>query len=285
MASVHDFVGDDGPDNVQSLHKPVKVEKDGKGKPTLPPRPARRDLLAQADWLTVVLRLDTAHPITRGTYAGLALGRGHVKLDRLDAPSLHIKPASLLNDGKALNAALVWQLLPTDGELYRWGDNAITIAQVVGWFCDASAKITSDQETRQILTTYLDASDPVEGHTTYGTTGQRYDAAVALRPDKSDGREGRTKYLIDKGGDGGAEFVIRVSDLAKAARGVLGSSIERGWLDGQVEEFGDPNWVRVELQGQSIKGREGRAVGQHTGVDVYRGLVSTLFPNEKGVNA
>ncbi len=56
-----------------------------------------------------------------------------------------------------------------------------------------------------------------------------------------------------------------------------GSSLEHGWLDAQMAEFG---WRRVALQGQSIHGREGRVRGNHAHADVYRGPISSLYGDE-----
>ncbi len=239
----------------------VKVE--GKPpKPKLPELPDYDDLVGQCDFLTAVLHLDGDHPVISGRHSGLAGGRGHIALDRLDAPALEFKPASRIAKGETLAADLVWQLEDGDCEPYSWSNHqATTIARVVRWLCDASSAITSRQETAQILTTYLEAAaDPEDGNT-YGTTGERYDAVVALRPiDDQYGKPGRSRYLIDPHrvdaegtpnpeGEPDPQIVIRVSDLAAVARKLLGSSIAHGWLDAQMEEFG---WQRIELQGQSL---------------------------------
>ena len=252
-------------------------------KPVLPESPSRDDVADQADWLTAVLNLDWDHKITRGRHSGLEGGRGHVQLDRISAKPLRFKPASRITNGQHLNDDLVWQLVRSDGELHPWSNQQATkIAQVVGWFCESTALITAEQETAQIIRTYLDASDEVVGCRTYGTTAQRYDAAVALRSYVDDQGRVHTRYLTDDGGPSGPEIVVRVSDLARTARAVLGSSIAHGWLDAQIEEFGSFTWERVELQGQSAAGRAGKARGRHTSVDVYRGPLSTVFSEVNG---
>ena len=212
----------------------IKVDK---GKPQLPELPTHDDLAGQRDFLTAVLHLDGDHPITGGTHSGLAGGQGHITLDRFDAAPLEFKPASRIAKGDSLGADLVWQLEQTDDAPYSWSNHqAVKIARVVHWLCDASKAITSRQQTAQILADYIDAADEVRGNT-YGTPGERYDAAVALRPEL-DEKYGRVKvrhYLVDTTEP---EIAIRVSDLAQIARTVRGSSIPHGWLDAQTEEFG-----------------------------------------------
>jgi hypothetical protein len=61
--------------------------------------------------------------------------------------------------------------------------------------------------------------------------------------------------------------VLRVSDLATAARRQLGS-LPRGWLDARMRGIG---WQRVELRGFGLPGRQGRRQGPHARVNVYRG--------------
>ena len=242
-------------------------------KPELPELPAHDDLVAQCDWLTAVLHLDPKRPVTGGVHRGLAGGHGHIMLDRLDGPALEFKPASRISKGDTLSADLVWQLEPTDDEPYPWGNQQATkIARVVHWLCDASRAITSQQQTAQILTTFIEGSEQVEGNT-YGSTAERYEAAVALRPEL-DEKYGRVKFRHYLADTTRPEIAVRVSDLAQTARTLLGSSIAHGWLDAQMEEFG---WERVELQGHSLAGREGRVHGAHARVDVYRGPISTLY--------
>ena len=250
--------------------------KEEKNKPVLPGLPGPDDLDGQCAWLTNVLHLDPHHPITGGTHAGLTGRHGHITLVRQAAPPLKFKPASRISKGAILNADLVWQLQPSDGKPYPWSDQqAIAIARVVHLLCDASTAITSRQETLRVLTAYIDASEQVDGNT-YGNTGERYEAAVALRPelDEKTGKVRVQRYLVDTTRP---EIAIRVSDLAYVARQVNGSSLEHGWLDAQMAEFG---WRRVSLQGQSIHGRDGRVRGNHAHADVYRGPIASVFGDE-----
>jgi hypothetical protein len=248
-------------------------------KPILPDLPTYRDLDGQRAWMTAVLHLDPKRPIVGGTHSGLAGGRGHITLDRLDAPAIEFNPASRIGKGDTLGGDLVWQLDPSDGEPYPWTNlQATKIARVVRLMCDASRAVTSRQETVQILTTYIEAAEEVEGNT-YGTTGERYEAAVLLRPELDEHGNVRVRrYLIDTTKP---MIVIRVSDLAHVARQVTGSTLAHGWLDAQIDRFG---WERARLQGQSIHGREGRVRGRHGGADVYRGLISSLYDAESEVN-
>jgi hypothetical protein len=73
--------------------------------------------------------------------------------------------------------------------------------------------------------------------------------------------------------------VIRVSDLQLVARRYTGSSLERGWLDGRMDDLG---WARVTVQGYDEQGLEGRR-GRHARVDVYPGHLATTDPDQ-GVN-
>jgi hypothetical protein len=252
------------------------IEFDAKGKPKLPELPEHDDLVGWCDFLTAVLHLDAVHPVTSGRHIGLVGGQGHIVLDRLGAPELEFRPASRIAKGDTLGADLVWQLLPGDGAPYQWSNHQATrIARVVRWLCDASGAITSRQETAQILTTYIEAAEEVQGNT-YGTPGERYEAACALRPELDNyGRVKARRFLADATKP---EIAIRVSDLARVAREALGSSVPHGWLDGHMDGFG---WERVELQGQSLDGRDGRVRGLHASCDVYRGPISSVYHDEE----
>ena len=121
------------------------------------------------------------------------------------------------------------------------------------------------------LIAFLGEAEPIEGLTTHGTTGQRFEAALALRGEIGE-LTGRLispgRYLIDA--DTG-ELVIRVGDLHRAARAVVGSSLPRGWVDGRMALLG---WERVRLEGHSLPGREGRRSGEHARCNVYRGILA-----------
>jgi hypothetical protein len=208
-----------------------------------------------------VLHLDPAHPVFEGVHQGPPDGSGHVELRRLDAPALRFEPASRISDARRLSDTLVWQGIQTDDEPYAWSNpQATKIAHVVGLLCGSTRTRTTAQETSLIVTTYLEASDAVEGYTTYGTPEQRYEAATELRP-----KLGANRYLID---ENTGELVIRVSDLTAVARTVIGGGLERGWLDARMEDLG---WARRTLDGRATAGREGRKDGGHAHPDVYRG--------------
>ena len=139
------------------------------------------------------------------------------------------------------------------------------------WLCDASRAVTSRQESAQIITTLIEGGEEVEGNT-YGTSGERYEAAVNLRPQlDAHGNVEAFRYLVDTTRP---VIAIRTSDLAHVARRIKGASLERGWLEGQMSEFG---WERVILQGQSLAGRAGRVRGHHARIEVYRGPISSLY--------
>jgi hypothetical protein len=64
------------------------------------------------------------------------------------------------------------------------------------------------------------------------------------------------------------EIVIRVGDLAEAARRHTGGSLKHGWLDAILEDIG---WSRVQVQGYAKPGRAGRREAPHSGGGFYRG--------------
>lgn len=234
-------------------------------KPVLPTMPAHDDSAGQALWITSVLNLDPAHPVFAAVYQGLSDGGGHVELRRLNSAALRFEPASRIGNAQRLADTLVWQLAPTDGDPYSWSNGQATkIARVVRLLCGTTKERTTTQETSLIVSTYLEAATRAEG-CTYGTSGQRYEAAVALRPEEDAyGRPLHPRYLVDTET---GEIVIRVSDLARVARHVVGGSIAFGWLDARMEALG---WDRRTLDGHALPGRPGRQ-GAHAQAVVYRG--------------
>ena len=88
-----------------------------------------------------------------------------------------------MSTARQLRTTLVWQLLPCDGEPYGFADkDALRIAFVVRLLCGAAAGATEAEETLGIIGTFLASAEAVEGFTTYGTGGQRYEALAALQP-------------------------------------------------------------------------------------------------------
>jgi Bifunctional DNA primase/polymerase, N-terminal/Primase C terminal 1 (PriCT-1) len=234
----------------------------------LPDVPQPDDLAGLAAWLTCVLRLDPAHPVTTAQHQGVRGQEGHVVIRRADAPPLRFEPAATISMARRLLPALGWQLLPSDGEPYGFKDeHARRIAYVVNRLCGNSATASESQETAGIVGMFMLDAEEVEGFTTYGTGAQRYEAAAALQraTDQHTGRpSGRARYLRDSNT---GEVVIRASDLRAAARSYLGSSLARGWLDARMDDLG---WQRVRLDGHASAGRGGRH-GPHARADVYRG--------------
>jgi hypothetical protein len=162
------------------------------------------------------------------------------------------------------------------------GDHCREINHVIRMLIGISGRLTAADEAGGIVGTFLSGAQPVEGLTTFGTVRQRYEAATALQRgiDEMSGRPtGPMKYLLDAAT---GEFVIRVADLAYAARGAVGTSLPHGWLDARIDALG---WTRVRLSGYSQPGREGRATGTHARCDVYRGhLVSEDSDDDGSVN-
>jgi hypothetical protein len=254
-------------------------------KPDLPDVPSASDAPDQCGWMTSVLNLDPVHPIIGGHHRGEEGGRGHIELPRLECEPVWFKPASHLQTGKTLRGDLRWCLTPSDGMPYHWTDwQAERIATVVHWLCGRSAVITAREQTKLILTAYIEAAGEVAGNT-YGGSAERYEAAVLLRPELDNwGKVVTLRYLIDLHGPE-PMIAIRVSDLAGVARKVLGRGLERGELEAEMEAFG---WEEVPIQGYSVDGRAGRVRGTHAACHIYRGPVASLYeqpPTEAtGVN-
>lgn len=255
------------------VHRAVYEVTFTDGKPpklVLPDVPPHDDPVALADWTTSVLRLDPQHPAIGAVHEGLRGPEGHVEIRRAGAPSIRFEPAASMNTARRLLPALAWQLQPTDGEPYGFKDEHVRrIAHVVRLLCGASTEISEAQETAGIVGTYVSAAVPVEGHTTYGTSAQRYEAAVALQRALDDltGRPiGPARYLLDAST---GELVIRVGDLQVAARAHIGSSLPRGWLDARMQALG---WERRGLDGHAGDGRAGRH-SAHARTFIYRGHV------------
>lgn len=242
-------------------------------KPILPDLPTGTDTAGQCSWLTCVLHLDARHPVTGGIHHGHSGGRGHVELTRLDAESLFFEPASVMTTGAKLAEELVWQLLPADGDPYPWSNaQAVRIARVAHWLCASSSGLTDDQETVLIVSTLLDVSGETVGYT-YGTSAQRAEAAQRLHPEENNhGRPTLTHYLVDQDTE---ELVVRVSDLGRIARSIVGGSIAHGWLDARMERLG---WVRRELQG--YVGNDRAQASAHKRIGIYRGTLPDPSPDQ-----
>lgn len=248
-------------------------------KANLPDVPAIDDLAGLCAWLTAVFALDPAHPITEGRRQGLAGPDGHAELRRAGAPAIRLEPWKVLNTPARLIETLSGWAIPTDGAVPALkGEHCRLIAQVVRMLCGASATLSVEQESASLVGVFLQATQALEGYTTYGTTGQRYEAATALQRElDGTGRPlAAAKYLLD---ENTGEYVIRVQDLAEAARRFVGASLPRGWLDGRMASL---DWKRVTLAGYEQPGRAGRA-GPHARCDVYRGLL-TAPADEGSVN-
>lgn len=231
-------------------------------KPVLPKPPEPGDLSGQCSWTTNVLHLDEAHPVTRAVHQGLSGALGHVVIERLDAPEIRFEPASKISSSQKLADELVWQLLPGDGDPYPWSNaQATTIARMIWLLCGTVKTATTKAETAHIVSTFIDAAAQQEGHT-HGNAAQRAEMAFLLRPS-----EGAPCYGTDV--DTG-ELVVRVSDLQRAARDIVGSSVPYGWLDARMDSLG---WQRIRLDGRALPNGSAKR-GQHIRADVYRGFLT-----------
>ena len=243
------------------------VSFDDKGRLKLPPKPELGDVDGLCKWLTAVFNLNPQHPITGGERQGLHGPEGHVELRRAGAPPLRFEPVTRIANPTRLREVLEGSTLHTDGEPPGFkAEHTYAIAHVVRMLCGHAEGLSAEAETIGIVDAFLADATPVEGHTTYGTAGVRYEAAVALQqPPGAYGEPAR--YLLDS--DTG-EFVVRVRDLGASARRQFGS-LPRGWLDARMRDIG---WRRVLLDGHALPGREGR-LSHHARANVYRGFLAT----------
>ena len=255
------------------------VQVDDKGNLALPEIPERGDVAGLCAWLTSVFALDRRHPITVGERQGKAGPEAQVALKRASAAEIRFDPITRLNTPAKLIETLNAYMLDTDEAVPAFkGIHCRQVAYVVRMLCGATTTLSAADEAAGIVGTFLSDALRVEGHATYGTSAQRYEAAVALRReiDTITGRQlGLTRYLADY--DTG-EFVIRVGDLHDAARRHTGSSIPNGWLDARMENL---KWRRIVLQGYGAQDGPGR--GPHARCDAYRGHLP-LPPEEGPVN-
>jgi len=177
----------------------------------------------------------------------------------------------VLNTPARLIETLSWFTLASAGATPAFkAEHCRRIAHVVRMLCATAETTSAAQETSAIIATYLATAVCLEGRTTYGPTGARYEAARDL------GAQGRPVSLIDHNT---GEYVIRVSDLAEKARRHDGASIPREWLDGRMSALG---WQRVTVAGYELPGRAGRR-GAHARRDVYRGHLP-VAPDDESVN-
>jgi hypothetical protein len=252
---------------VQHAHYEVTWTDGKPPKLLLPDPPGHDQPVALCAWLTCVLNLDPAKPVTGAVHQGKLRTLGHVEIRRLDASPIRFEPAKLINTARSLRAELVWQISKTDGEPYGFTDaNAGRIAYVLRLLTDGHAHTTDVQETTGIISAYLAVAVRVEGYTTFGKTVQRYEAVKALQPElDSAGRPvSPPRYLID---ENTGEIVIRVGDLQDTARRFIGSSIAHGWLDGRMEALG---WDRCSIDGR-VQGTYAGRNSPHLQTNIYRG--------------
>jgi Bifunctional DNA primase/polymerase, N-terminal len=253
--------------------KRYAVGYDDKGKLRLPEKPAADDIDGMCGWLTGVFSLDPAHPIVGGERQGLHGPDAHVVLRRRGALPLRFEPVTRIANPTRLREVLEGCMLHTDGEPPGFkNEHTYAIAHVVRMLCGHSERLSAEAETVGLVGDFLSDAKPVEGFTTYGTSGRRYEAALQLQ--RPAGLDEAPRYLVDS--DTG-EFVVRVGDLAAMVRRRYGG-LKRGWLDGCMAAIG---WRRVEVQGYGLPGRGGRRQGPHLRANVYRGF---LPDNQESVN-
>ncbi|MEJ7798438.1 MAG: hypothetical protein WKF42_08070 [Solirubrobacteraceae bacterium] len=263
----------------------ASVTFDDKGKMQLPKVPAHDDPAGQCVWLTVAFNLDADHPITGGAWQGQRGPDGHISLRRAGAGELRFEPARVINTPMKMIEAFTGRRHDTDGMLHAFtAAHCREISYVVQCLCDMADALTEEQEALGIIATFLQSAVAVEGHTTYGTPAQRFEAARGLRRevDEHSGRPfGAPRYLLDAlSGERvdtttgeildpamTVELVIAVSELADAARRHVGSSLPRGWLDARLAAIA---WRRITVDGHAQAGRAGRR-GAHATVHAYRG--------------
>jgi hypothetical protein len=249
---------------------------DERGRLALPPMPSVDDPASACAWLTAVFMLDPKHPVVRGEWQGQRGPDGHIALHRAGVPGLRFEPARSINTPQKLIESFTGRRQRSDAMLPAFrAAHCRQIAYVIESLCDLSAAETEETETLGIIGTFLQMALPAEGFTTWGTPGQRYEAARALRRDLDEvsGRQvGPPRYIVEDSG----EIVIAVSELAEAARRHVGSSLPRGWLDARMDGFG---WDRITIDGHAAPGRAGRQ-GAHATVRAYRGVLRHISERE-----
>jgi hypothetical protein len=255
-----------------------EITYDAKKNLVLPELPDANDRAALCQWLTASFNCDPRHPITEVEWQGPRGPEGHVVLRRRGARHIRFEPARQINQPMRLIEALSWYRIPSDWPVPGLrATHCSKIAYVIAVLADNTGAADEGEETLGIVSAFMQDAVAVEGHTSYGTSGQRYEAARALQRDTdSSGRAtSPPRYLIDAGKpdpDTGelpdeGEIVIRVSDLKAEARVHVGST-RHGWLDARMNGIG---WKRVRLDGYGLPGRAGRRQGPHARCDVYRG--------------
>lgn len=267
----------------------LEVTIDEKGKLKLPQIPT--DYAGRCQWLTVVFSLSPQFPITGAKWQGPRGPDGQIVLPRAaGAADLRFEPARVINTPIRLTESFTGRRHPQDGPIYAFkAEHCRQIAYVIETMCETSRALSEADEAAGIVGTFMQTAEAVEGYTTYGTPGQRYEAAKALSRHADDGHfGGAPRYLIDDltgsrvdestgeliDQDKPVEYVIAVSELAEAARRHVGGSIPRGWLDARMDNLG---WQRIRLQGYGLPGRAGRQ-GPHARIDAYRGALPDPDP-------
>lgn len=239
-----------------------------RGKLVLPDIPELIDSAGQCAWLTAVFALDPSRPITGGKREGLDGPNGHVVLERAGAREIFVEPVSRINSPAKLVETLSWYRLPSDDPVHALkGEHCRLIAHVVRMLCGASKTISSAEQTDLLVSAFIHEATQVVGFTTYGTSRQRYEAAIALRRvvDPTVGGRPAARYLVD---ENTGELVVAAGELQDAARRYAGSSFPHGWLDARMKTL---EWVRITLEGRGLP-----AVGNyrpHARIYCYRGLL------------
>lgn len=241
----------------------------------LPDVPAHDDVSALLAWLTGAFALDPAHPIVRAE----RFGRGPealVRLERAGAQPIRFEPFKLVSSPVKLFETLGGWTDPTDGATPAFkAEHCRQIYQVLRMACGATAAITDEQETAGLVGHFLSAAQLAEGFTIYGRAADRYDALEQLKPSAAAFLK---QALVDRNT---GEYVVRVGDLAEAARRYLGASIPHGLLDGRMGALG---WTRKSLGAHSEPGRDGRRSGKHLHFDVYVGFLPRDDADDPAVN-
>jgi hypothetical protein len=273
-ATEHSDNGHAGADAEAEIRQEIDANRDASraDKLKLPPKPAPEDKLGQCRWLSRVFPLHRDHPIIDGRRGGASGHSGHVELPRRGVAPIRFEPASRINTPLKLIETLSWELQPIDGPVPKFtGEHCAQIAHVIRMLCTINHAITAEQETAGIVDTFLQVAQPVTDRTTYGTSRQRYEAALGLRREVEPATGwpiGPPRYLIEP--DTG-ELVIGVSDLQDSTRRTTGTSHSHGWLDGRMETA--LGWERIRLEGYELDGRAGRREGRHLRVYAYRGVL------------
>ena len=143
----------------------VSFSQEGKTKRMiLPPEPPADDPAGCRERLTVVLALDSEHPIEGIEWYGQRGPNGYVVLKRRRAPEIAFEPAKHVNTPMRLIESVNWQKIPSDGPVPPFkAEHCRMLGHVIRCATDADGALDANQETEGIIGTFPDLAEQIEG--------------------------------------------------------------------------------------------------------------------------